>query len=104
MSKYGVFYGPYFPAFSPNTGKCGPEKTLYLDTFHSAGLNESHKKFSFEVLVCLYSCIALLLKLVFAMTLGQYRDAFRTQLKINDEAFFPKYLKAKMYDGAFLWE
>ena len=37
------FYGPYFPVFglntgifSPNTGKYGPEKTLYLDTFHAA--------------------------------------------------------------------
>ena len=35
---------PYFPAFglnteryevSPNTGKYGPEKTPYLDTFHA---------------------------------------------------------------------
>ena len=25
-SKYGVFSGPYFPVFSPNTGKYGPEK------------------------------------------------------------------------------
>ena len=30
------FSGPYFPAFfSPNAGKYGPEKTLYLDTFHA---------------------------------------------------------------------
>ena len=54
MSKYGVFSGPYFPAFglnteryavrrdteylsvfSPNAGKYGPEKTPYLDTFHA---------------------------------------------------------------------
>ena len=28
MFKYGVFYGP-------NTGKYGPEKTLYLDNFHA---------------------------------------------------------------------
>ena len=35
MSKYGVFSGPYFPVFSPNTGKYGPEKTPYLDTFHA---------------------------------------------------------------------
>ena len=32
VSKYGVFSGPYFPAFSPNTGKYGPEKTPYLET------------------------------------------------------------------------
>ena len=27
------FCGPYFPVFSSNTGKYGPEKTSYLDTF-----------------------------------------------------------------------
>ena len=35
VSKYGVFSGPYFPVFSPNTGKCGPEKYPYLDAFHA---------------------------------------------------------------------
>ena len=47
VSKYTVFYGPYFPVFglnleiykisvfSPNTRKYGPEKTSYLDTFHT---------------------------------------------------------------------
>ena len=58
VSKYGVFPGPYFPAygeilriswkcpnteifttylfvFSPNAGKYGPAKTPYLDTFHA---------------------------------------------------------------------
>ena len=45
VSKYGVFCGPYFPAFGlnteylsvfcPNAGKYGPEKTPYLDTFHA---------------------------------------------------------------------
>ena len=40
VSKYGVFSGPYFPAFgldteSPNAGKYGLEKTPYLDTFHA---------------------------------------------------------------------
>ena len=35
MIKYGVFSGPYFPIFSPNTGKYGQEKTSYLDTFHA---------------------------------------------------------------------
>ena len=35
VSKYGVISGPYFPVFSPNTGKYGPEKTPYLDAFHA---------------------------------------------------------------------
>ena len=30
-----IFSGPYFSVFSPNIGKCGPEKTEYLDTFHA---------------------------------------------------------------------
>ena len=33
VSKDSVFSGPYFTVFSPSTGKCGTEKTLYLDTF-----------------------------------------------------------------------
>ena len=37
LSKYRVFSGPYFPVFSPNTGKYGPEKAPYLDTFHAVG-------------------------------------------------------------------
>ena len=37
VTKYGVISGLYFPEFSPNTGKYGPEITPYLDTFH-AGL------------------------------------------------------------------
>ena len=35
VSKYGVFSGPYFPVFSLNMEKYGPEKTLYVDTFHT---------------------------------------------------------------------
>ena len=35
VSKYGVFSDPCFPVCSPNTGKYGPEKTPYLDTFHA---------------------------------------------------------------------
>ena len=33
MSKFGVFSVSYFPVFEVNTGKYGPEKTPYLDTF-----------------------------------------------------------------------
>ena len=46
--KYGDFSGPYFPTlglnteylsvFSPNAGKEGPERILYLDTFHAVSL------------------------------------------------------------------
>ena len=49
--KYGVFCGPYFPVFSPNMGKYGPEKTLYLDTFQAA-INDqsSHQKESSKLI------------------------------------------------------
>ena len=39
VSKYGAFYGPYSPTFSPNAGKYGPEKTPYLETFHAVCLS-----------------------------------------------------------------
>ena len=39
MSEYGLFSGPYFPAFSPNTGKHGQDKFPYLDTFHAVSLS-----------------------------------------------------------------
>ena len=35
VSKYGVISNSYFPVFSPNTEKYGPEITLYFDTLHS---------------------------------------------------------------------
>ena len=35
VSKYGVSSGEYFPVFSPNTGKYGPEITPHWDTFHA---------------------------------------------------------------------
>ena len=35
LSKYAGFSGPYFPVFSLNTGKYGPEKSPSLDTFHA---------------------------------------------------------------------
>ena len=38
VCKQGVFAGPYFPVFSPNTGKYGAEKTPCLDTFHAVFL------------------------------------------------------------------
>ena len=46
MSKKEVFSGPYFPVFSPNTRKYGPEKTACLDTLCKAK--------EFEILVKRY--------------------------------------------------
>ena len=38
---YGVISGPYFPTFSPNTGKYGPEIIPHLDTFHAVIATEA---------------------------------------------------------------
>ena len=35
MSKHGDFSGPYFPVFEVNTGEYWPEKTTYLNNFHT---------------------------------------------------------------------
>ena len=40
VSKYEVFSGPYFHVFSSSTGKYGPEKSPYLDTFDAMKLRE----------------------------------------------------------------
>ena len=42
-SKYGVFSGPYFSVFGLNTGKYGPEKFPYLDTFYRVTLSRSEE-------------------------------------------------------------
>ena len=39
VSRHGVISVPYFPEFSPNAGKYGPDITPYLDTFHAVYLN-----------------------------------------------------------------
>ena len=43
VSKYGIFSGPYFPVFGLNIGKYGPEKTLYLNFFHTVCKNGTIK-------------------------------------------------------------
>ena len=37
MFKYGVFSGPYFPVFSPNSGKQGPGKSSVFGYFSRSG-------------------------------------------------------------------
>ena len=53
MSKYGDFSGSYFPVLGPNTGKYGPEKTPYMDTFHAVFVHDIRKVTRF--LVCVAS-------------------------------------------------
>ena len=42
VSKYGFFSGPYFTVFGLNTGKYGPEKNPYLDTFDAVVSSTYH--------------------------------------------------------------
>ena len=49
VSKYGVFSGPYFPAFGLNTGKNRPKKTRIWTLFsdrrkHDYKSNRENKK------------------------------------------------------------
>ena len=41
----------FFPVFSTNVGKYGPEKTLYLETFHAVFLFSSRFVLSRKVVV-----------------------------------------------------
>ena len=53
MAKYRVFSGPYFPVLSPNKGKYGPEKIMYLDTlFTQWTLDSTHR--SHRILAIIY--------------------------------------------------
>ena len=45
VSKYGGFSCPYFPVFSPNTGKQGPEKTSFFDTSQAVTANQTTAKY-----------------------------------------------------------
>ena len=57
MSKYGVISSPYFPVFSPNKGKYGPEITPYLDTFHAV-IEEYNPNTKHETLIVFDDMIA----------------------------------------------
>ena len=46
MSKYGIFSGPCLPVSSPNTGKYGPEKSPYSETFHVVIGDKKDKKWT----------------------------------------------------------
>ena len=39
-SSFWSVYPPYLSVFSPNAGKCGTEKTPYLDIFHAVTLHK----------------------------------------------------------------
>ena len=39
------FSGPYFPVFGLNTGKYGPEKTSYFNTFYAVIFNGIIQRF-----------------------------------------------------------
>ena len=46
VSRYRFIPGPYFPVFSPNTGKYGPKTTPYFDIFHTVSKKLLHKVYT----------------------------------------------------------
>ena len=52
LFKYGVISGLYFP----NTGKCGPEITPYLDTFHAVITRINQSKTLPKHVSCKFKC------------------------------------------------
>ena len=56
VSKYGVFSGPYFPVFSPNTGKYGPEKTCIWTLFTQCMCNLWELKLKLDCLFLAIFC------------------------------------------------
>ena len=60
--QYGVFLGSYFPVFGLNTGKYGPEKTLYLNiicTLVTGDLGFGFGPFELQLWICdlVYQCV-----------------------------------------------
>ena len=51
MSKYGVISGWYFPVFSPNTGKYGPEINTVFRQFLRSETLVSLEHFQWSVLM-----------------------------------------------------
>ena len=41
-----IIFTPYISVFSPNTGKYGPEKNPYLDSFHAVFFAEHYMQIS----------------------------------------------------------
>ena len=77
MSKYGAFSSPYFPVpyfpvFSPNTGKYGPEKPPYLDNFYAVIIHFDHisplwVEYQYHLTFIINICIEkILVKIIFS--------------------------------------
>ena len=67
VSKSGVFSGPFFPY----SGKYGPEKTSYLDSFHIVHLS---KKWQFQFITdCAKSCFSCIRNMDFLWAMEIWR-------------------------------
>ena len=75
VSKYGFLFGPYFAVFRLNTGKYGPEKIRYLDTFHAV-------KSSFRR-CCVFWLIYGTMKTWFSLQLGTFRTICHWLISTN---------------------
>ena len=126
VSKYGFFSGPYFPVFGlnaeiysksvnlrihPNRGKYGPEKTPYLDTFHTVkrDINLFHKGCKFiSLMYCVFLFMDDYQKLLprrCSVMKGIHKKLqCRWIFLIRLQAFTVQlYWKRKFYPAVFLW-
>ena len=77
VSKYLAISVPYFPVFNPNTGKCRPEITPYLDTFHAEKMNQElillHQVLHVNLTLIIDECPVWLIKTLFLILLRNAR-------------------------------
>ena len=102
MLKHGVFSGLHFPVFSPNMGKYGPQKTLYLDTFYAVRPDKKEHLF--------YTTVPPILQILFSEEVTQ-----RCSMKKVFWKFFTKFtekhlrqcfffIKKETLTQVFSWE
>ena len=73
MSKCPM-YTKYLSVFSPNAGKYGPEKTPYLDTFHTvfACMNKKSALVSYDRVNCYFNPSLIDKELIVYTLLNEY--------------------------------
>ena len=105
VSKYGVFSGPYFPAFELNTERCGvslriqfecgeirTKKTPYLDTFFALSsivtMKHFHSNFILFSFKSKFAFFTFLTKLDLQFLRAKWGYSFNTYTKFPEKLTF----------------